>query len=82
MKPIHYVSLSIGFGWFAASLYLVVSNTILRDTAVGIVAAFLDRLPVELNKPIFIVLWITALFGWLILIGLGVTPLFRRRITG
>jgi hypothetical protein len=82
LKPIHYVSLIIGFGWFAASFYLVVSNTILRDTPIGVVATFLERLPVGLSKLIFIVFWITALFGWLILIGLGVTPLFRRRITG
>ncbi len=79
MKLAHYVLLTIGLGWLAADLCLVVSNIILRETRIGVVATFLDKLPPVLGTPIFIFLWITLLFGWVILIGLGVSPLFRRR---
>jgi len=79
VKLAHYVLLTIGLGWLVADLCLVVSNLILRETRIGVVATFLDKLPPAVGTPIFIFLWITLLFGWLILIGLGVSPLFRRR---
>jgi hypothetical protein len=78
LKPIHYVSLTIGLVWLAADVRLVVSNIILRETPVGMVATFLDKLPPKVSDPIFIFLWITLLLGWLVLVGFGVKPLFRR----
>jgi len=79
VKLIHYVLLTIGLGWLAADFRLVVSHMILRETRIGVVATFLDKLPRIVGTPIFIFLWITLLFGWVILVGLGARPLFRRR---
>ena len=79
MKLIHYLLLTIGLGWLAADLYYVVSPIILRETSIGVVATFLDKLPPKVGTPIFIFLGITLMFGWVILVGLGVRPLFRSR---
>ncbi len=79
MKRIHYALLIIGLGWLAADLCLVISNISLRETPIGVVATFLDKLPPKVGNPIFIFLWITLLLGWVILIGLGLRPLLRRR---
>jgi hypothetical protein len=79
VKLFHYVLLTVGLGWLAADVCLVVSNLILRETPIGVIATFLDKLPPAVGTPIFILLWIALLFGWVILIGLGVSPLFRRR---
>jgi hypothetical protein len=79
VKLIHYVLLTIGLGWLAADLNVIVSHIILRETRIGVVATFLDKLPRIVGTPIFIFLWITLLFGWVIPIGLSVRPLFRRR---
>lgn len=79
MKLVNYTLLIIGLCWFAVDVCLVVSNIILRETSIGVVARFLDKLPPIIGNPIFIFLWITLLFGWAILIGFGVKPLFRQR---
>ena len=79
MKLFHYVLLTAGLGWLAADVCLVVSNLILRETSIGGIATFLDKLPPAVGAPIFILLWIALLFGWVILIGLAAKPLFRRR---
>jgi len=79
VKRIHYVLLIIGLSWVTADLYLVISNMILRETPLSVVATFLDKLPPKINNPIFVFLWITLLLGWAILIGLGVRPLLRKR---
>jgi hypothetical protein len=79
VKLIHYLLLTIGLGWLAADLRVVVSHIVLRETRIGVVATFLDKLPHIVGTSIFIFLWIALLFGWVILIGLGARPLFRRR---
>jgi hypothetical protein len=79
VRQIHYALLIIGLGWLAADFYLVISNISLRETPIGVLATFLDKLPPKVGTPIFIFLWMVLLFGWAILIGLGVRPLLRRR---
>lgn len=78
MKLFHYVLLTVGLGWLTADVCLVVSNLILRETPFSLIATVLDELPPAIGTPISILLWIALLFGWVILIGFGVKPLFWR----
>ena len=79
MKLIHSVLLLVGGGWLAFVLWVVLANVILRETHLGIVAQFLDRLPPAISAPLFILLWAVFLLGWAVLIGFGLKPLLRRR---
>jgi len=79
VKPRHYAMLAIGLVWFVADLWIVQSRTILRETSLGVVAEFLDRLPPRLGNLIFDALWIVLLLGWAIPAGFGVRPMFRGR---
>jgi hypothetical protein len=80
MKLTNYLSLVVGLGWPAADIYLFlfISPISLRETRIGWIATFLDKLPPKLGNPIFIFLWFILLLGWLIPTGFGLKPLFRR----
>jgi len=54
-------------------------NAVLRETRLGIIAQFLDKLPPAVANPIFIFLWIVTLFGWVVPLTLGVIGLLREK---
>ena len=79
MKRIHYTAIVGAAPWLTAALWLVFSNATGRDVyPVGTIAKFLDEVPSVIGTPIFILLWIVFLLGWLVPLVCGVSPLFRR----
>ena len=77
MRPIALITL--GLGWLAADLYLMVGNVILRETWLGAIARLLDRMPVRIANPIFLLLWTVALLGWSVPLILGFRLLFQSK---
>jgi hypothetical protein len=80
MKRIHAVLLIVGGSWLALTLWVVVSNVILRETRLGVVAQLLDKLPPVVGTPIFILFWAILLLGWAVLVGFGLRPLLHRQV--
>ena len=70
---------TLGFAWLAGALRMIVGNVVLRETRLGIIAQFLDKLPPEVANAMFIFLWIVTLFGWVVPLTLGVIGLLRKR---
>ncbi len=70
---------TLGFAWLAGALRMIVGNVVLRETRLGIIAQFLDKLPPAVANPMFIFLWIVTLFGWVVPLTLGVIGLLRKR---
>jgi hypothetical protein len=62
VKPI--VLIVIGLGWLAVDVYWMFGNVILRETWLGTIAQFLDKLPPWASNPIFVCLWAIMLLGW------------------
>jgi hypothetical protein len=80
VKGVHFAMTAVASVWLSLALWLVFSGTTGRDVyPVGAVAKFLDKVPSVVGAPIFILLWIVFLLGWLVLLTFGVRPLFRRR---
>jgi hypothetical protein len=80
VRRVHYATTVVACLWLTAALWLVFSNATAGDVRpVGAIAEFLDRMPSAVGTPIFILLWIVFLLGWLVLLIFGVRPLFRRR---
>ena len=71
--------IGLGCGWLAAALWMMVNNVILRETRLGAIATFLDRLPPAIGNPIFLLLWLAVLFGWAVPLVLGVKRLLRPK---
>jgi len=69
---------TLGFAWLAGALRMIVGNVVLRETRLGIIAQFLDKLPPAVANPMFIFLWIVTLFGWVVPLTLGVIGLLRK----
>jgi hypothetical protein len=69
IRPIALVSL--GLVWLAAVLNLMVGNVILRETRLGPIARFLDKMPTVIANPIFLLLWAIVLLGWSVPLVLG-----------
>src|SRR5215472_14751902 len=80
MKRIHAALLVLAGIWLAVVLWVVLSDVILRETRLGVVAQQLDRLPSRVATVLFMLLWVIFLFGWAIPAGFGLMPLLRRRI--
>lgn len=78
LKRIHVVLFAIGLAWFAAFLWMIGSGVILRETRLGVVARFFDKLPPVIGTSIFVPLHYIFLFGWIILIGVALEPLMRK----
>ncbi len=70
---------TLGLGWLAGVLWMIVGNVILRETRLGLIAQSLDKLPYGIVNPIFIFLWITTLFGSVVPLTLGVRGLLRAK---
>jgi hypothetical protein len=80
MRRIHYAMIVGAALWLAAALWLIFSNAVGRDVyPVSTIAKFLDKVPSVVGTPIFILLWIMFLLGWLVPLIFGVSPLFRRK---
>jgi hypothetical protein len=80
VKRLHYAMIAGGLVWLIAVLHLTISNAIAREIRpIGTIAEFLDKFPPAVGAPIFILLWIVFLLGWMVLLILGARPLFRRR---
>jgi len=58
---------------------MITGNVVLRETRLGIIAQFLDKLPPAVANPMFIFLWIVTLFGWVVPLTLGVIGLLHKR---
>ncbi len=82
MKRVHYVLLMLGLVWLAFDVYLVISDITLRATTLHVVAEWLDKLPVKIGTPIFLLLWAILLLGWTVPLGLSLRQLVRRKQTG
>jgi len=70
---------TLGLGWLASVLWMIVRNVVLRETRLGFIAQFLDKLSPAIANPIFILLWIVTLFGWTVPLTLGVIGLLRKK---
>jgi hypothetical protein len=80
VNRVHFTMTAVAFVWLSLALWLVFSGTTGRDVyTVGAIAKFLDKVPSVVSTPIFILLWIVFLLGWLVLLTLGLRPLVRRR---
>lgn len=79
MKRIRALPLSIGLSWLALTLWICVSQVIFRETRLGLVAQLIDRLPSQIANLVFVFLWAILLLGWLVPIGFGLAPLFRKQ---
>ncbi len=71
--------ISSGLIWLAAvSSWMMASDGVsLRETRLGVVAHFLDKLPPRFSNPIFIFLWAAMLLGWTVPAALGLRRLLR-----
>jgi hypothetical protein len=73
------VYLAVALTWLALILYAIVGKVIIRETSVGaFLAQQVERLPLPLSKPVFLVLWCLFFLGWVIPLFLGVKGLSRR----
>ncbi|MGO9323921.1 MAG: hypothetical protein ACLP07_05120 [Terracidiphilus sp.] len=80
MKRANYAMLVCALLWLGMVVWLVASNVIAREIPpVGAIAQVLDRLPEAVRDPIFALMWLTFLLGWIAFLVLGTMPLFMRR---
>ena len=75
VKP--FALIAIGLAWLAADLYLMLGNVVLRETQLGAIAQFLDKLPQWVSYPVFLCLWGIVLLGWTVPLIVGFR-LFRQ----
>jgi hypothetical protein len=78
MKRMPVVLLLISGSRLAVVIWVILSNVTLRDTPLGVVAAFLDKLPPSVGAPLFIFFWVTFLLGWAVLAGVGIKAMLHR----
>ena len=64
MRTRAFALLAIAVAWLAADLYLMLGKVVLRETRLGAIAQFLDRLPQWASNPAFLCLWGILLLGW------------------
>jgi hypothetical protein len=81
MKKIEFVFLVVGLTWFGVAVSAVLSGVILRETRLGVVARFLDKLPSAIGAPIFLFLWIVLLLGWALPTGFALRRMLLRQIS-
>jgi len=77
LKP--FVLLAVGFSWLAADLNLIVGPIALRETRLGFIARFLDRLPSTIANSLDAFLWIVLLLGWIAPITWGFRLLMQAK---
>jgi hypothetical protein len=73
------VAIAISLTWLAAVLYIVIGKVIVREATMGgILARQIDKLPLLLAKPVYVVLWYLFFLGWIVPLALGIKRLLRR----
>ena len=77
MKTMPLVLVAIGAAWLAADLYLMLGNVVLRETRLGVIAQFLDRLPHWASNLAFLCFWGILLLGWTVPLIVGFRLLRR-----
>ena len=82
MNKVRTILLVFGGFWLAVAVWVVFSHVILRETRIGVVAQFLDKVPPTVGKPIFLLSWAILLLGWMVPVGLVVWPLLRKETGG
>lgn len=78
MRTGPFALLAIGLAWLAADVYLMLENVVLRETRLGVIAQFLDRLPQWASIPAFLYLWGILLLGWTVPLIVGFRLLRQR----
>lgn len=73
-----YALISSGFVWLSAVSCLMVGNHVLRETPLGVLAQWFDRLPSPIAHLLYVMCWSHLLLGWLAPLVLGFKILFRR----
>lgn len=68
--------------WFGLIVFVVRSNTILRETRLGPIARTLDNLPSPVHNILFFMFWAVFFLGWLVPVGCSVRLLRRAYTTG
>jgi hypothetical protein len=79
MKPIHYILVAIGGLWIVADSRILLANVVPRESFLGVLSTIIDKLPPELSRPIFILLWTILFLGWTVPLAVGVKPLLRKQ---
>jgi len=80
VKRFDYAMIAFGLAWLGVVLWVIVSNTIVREIRpIGAIAEFLDNFPAAVRSSIFVLLWLVFLLGWIVLLIFGARPLFTRR---
>jgi len=64
MRTKAFTLIVIGLGWLALDGVWMFGNVVLRETRLGVIAQFLDKLPTWVSNPIFVCLWGIMLIGW------------------
>jgi hypothetical protein len=82
MNKVRTIPLVFGGFWLAVAVWVVFSDVILRETRIGVVAQFLDKVPPSVGKPIFLLSWAILLLGWMVPVGFVVWPLLRKETGG
>jgi hypothetical protein len=73
------VFVAAGLAWLAVVLYMIIGKVIARETnAGGLLAHQIDKLPLFLAKPAYIVLWSLFFLGWIVPLVMGIKRIFRR----
>jgi hypothetical protein len=75
-KPFTFIA--IGLAWVAVAVYLMLGNVVLRETRLGIVVRFLDRLPSWASNPVSLCFWAILLLGWTVPLIVGFRLLRRN----
>jgi len=77
LKP--FVLLAVGFSWLAADLNLIVGPVVLRETRLGVIARFLEKLPSTIANSVDAFLWIVLLLGWIAPLTWGFRSLMQAK---
>ena len=79
MKIRPFILLAVGFSWLAVDLNLIIGPTVLRETRLGFIARFLDKLPPAIADLVDAFLWILLLFGWIAPLTGGLVSLIQAQ---
>ena len=77
LKP--FILLAVGFSWLAVDLNLIVGPIVLRQTGLGVIARFLDKLPSPIANSVDAFLWIVVLLGWIAPLTWGLMLLMQAK---
>ncbi len=73
------VLLAVGLAWLYLLFRWIATDVPLRETRLGPIAGFLDKLPHAVADPVFLFLWLLLLLGWIAPVLAGTWLLLRRK---